>query len=140
VSIRLRRVATQNYSERSINTSYECLEQLKYESVSAMMAILDETLLDRAQAKYERLERELKKSPDFQLYLLTESRSDRARMEYLLMQIPEFRIWRTLTSSIELARQLFAVLTPVAHISKEASAGLYARQRLGSPRRERAGS
>ena len=34
------------------------------------MIILAETPLDRAQAKRERVERELKKCPDFQLYLL----------------------------------------------------------------------
>ena len=59
--------------------------------------ILAETPLDRAQAKREQIERELKKCPDFQLYLATKSGRDRARMERLLMEIPTFRVWRTLT-------------------------------------------
>ena len=70
------------------------------------MIILAETPLDRAQAKRERVERELKKCPDFQLYLLAKSRQDLARMERLLMQIPTFRLWRTLANSIELWRTL----------------------------------
>jgi hypothetical protein len=70
------------------------------------MIILAETPLHRAQAKRERIERELKKCPDFQLYLLAKSRKDLARMERLLMQIPTFRLWRTLANSIELWRTL----------------------------------
>jgi len=53
----------------------------------------------RALAKCEELERELKRSPDFQLYLLTQSRSDRARMERLLIEIPMFALWLTLHRS-----------------------------------------
>jgi hypothetical protein len=70
------------------------------------MIIVPETPLERAQAKRERIERELKKCPDFQLYLIAKSRKDLARMERLLMQIPMFRIWRTLANSIELWRTL----------------------------------
>ena len=54
--------------------------------------------LDRSRAVCERVERELKKSPDFQLYLITRSRSDRARMERVLVQDPNFRLWRALTA------------------------------------------
>jgi hypothetical protein len=59
------------------------------------------TPLERARAKCEQLERELGRSPDFQLYLLTKSRLDRARMESVLMEIPQFVLWRTLTRSVE---------------------------------------
>jgi DNA-binding transcriptional MocR family regulator len=50
--------------------------------------------------KREELERELKKSPDFQLYLMTTSSKDRARMERLLLEVPIFRLWHRLTMSI----------------------------------------
>ena len=59
--------------------------------------------LDRAQARREQLERKLKKSPDFQLYLITKTPNDRARMERLLMEDPGFRLWRILTNSIAIA-------------------------------------
>jgi hypothetical protein len=59
--------------------------------------------LDRAQTKRDRLERELKKCPDFQLYLITEAPKDRARMERVLMKNPAFRLWRLLTDSIAIA-------------------------------------
>jgi hypothetical protein len=49
--------------------------------------------------KRTEIEMELKKSPDFQLYLITKSRADRARMEELLMEFPTFKLWRALTSS-----------------------------------------
>jgi len=49
----------------------------------------------------EYLERQLKKSPDFHLYLLTRSRKDRARMEQVLMQIPAFRRWHLLTTMMQ---------------------------------------
>ena len=49
--------------------------------------------LVRARQKCERLERELRKCPDFQLYLLSKSRKDRNRMELMLMQIPSFKLW-----------------------------------------------
>ena len=59
--------------------------------------------LDRAQARREQLERKLKKSPDFQLYLITKTPNDRARMARLLMEDPGFRLWRVLTNSIAIA-------------------------------------
>jgi hypothetical protein len=61
-----------------------------------------QTPLEFMQAKCKQLERELRRSPDFQLYLL-KSRSDRVRMETVLMQIPQFALWRTLTNSAESA-------------------------------------
>jgi hypothetical protein len=64
-----------------------------------------ETPLQLVQAKCEQLERELRRSPDFQLYLLTKSRPDQARMEAVLMEIPQFALWRTLISSVERARR-----------------------------------
>ena len=63
--------------------------------------VLMKTPLERAQAKCEQLERELRRSPDFHLYLLTKSLRDRARMESVLMDIPQFALWRTLTRSVE---------------------------------------
>jgi len=60
-----------------------------------------ETPLQRALAKCQQLERELRKSPDFQLYLLTRSRLDRARMENILLEIPQFKLWHTLRRSVE---------------------------------------
>jgi hypothetical protein len=68
------------------------------------MSNADEMPLDRAQTKREQIERELKKCPDFQLYLATKSREGRARMERVLMEIPNFRLWRMLTKSIERAQ------------------------------------
>jgi hypothetical protein len=62
-----------------------------------------DTPLDRARAKCDEIERELRKSPDFHLYILTTSRNDRARMERLLMEIPEFELWHTLMKSIMVA-------------------------------------
>ena len=49
------------------------------------MSALDKRPIDRAWSKREELERELKKCPDFQLYLMTTSQKDRARMERLLL-------------------------------------------------------
>ena len=59
------------------------------------------TPLEHAQAKCEQLERELRRSPDFHLYLLTKSLGDRARMESVLMEVPQFALWRTLRRSVE---------------------------------------
>jgi hypothetical protein len=56
--------------------------------------------LVHARTKCEQLERELRKCPDFQLYLLSKSRIERARMERVLMQIPSFRLWHYLMNSI----------------------------------------
>jgi len=85
---------------------------------------LAETPLDRARAKCEQLERELRKSPDFQLYLVVKSRNGRAQMESLLMEIPAFRLWRTLANSIELAHRRSAVSMPAGPIRNEAPASL----------------
>ena len=67
------------------------------------MSALDERPIDRAWSKREELERELKKCPDFQLYLMTTSQKDRARMERLLLEVPNFRLWHVLTNSIKWA-------------------------------------
>jgi hypothetical protein len=66
-----------------------------------MRKMMLDTPLDRAIVKRNEIEMELKKSPDFQLYLITKSPADRARMDRLLMEIPSFKLWRALTSSIE---------------------------------------
>jgi hypothetical protein len=58
--------------------------------------------LVRVRKRCEQLERELRKSADFQLYLLAKSPKDRARMERVLMQIPSFKLWRLLVNSIAL--------------------------------------
>jgi hypothetical protein len=55
--------------------------------------------IKRARAMREQIGRELRKSPDFQLYLIAKSRKDRARMKRVLMQIPRFRLWHILTDS-----------------------------------------
>jgi len=54
--------------------------------------------LVRVRAKSEQLERERRKSPDFQLHLLSKSRKDRARLEGVLIQIPIFKRWHLLTA------------------------------------------
>ncbi len=61
--------------------------------------------LDRAQAKLEEIERDLKKCADFQYYLIAKSRKDRARMKRVLMEIPAFRLWRTLTVAVRRAHR-----------------------------------
>jgi hypothetical protein len=63
-----------------------------------------DTPFDWAKLKCDQLERELRRSPDFQLYLITKSPSDRARMERVLMEIPQFALWRALTQTIESIR------------------------------------
>jgi hypothetical protein len=65
-----------------------------------IVADIEEAPLDRARAKRDQIELELKKCPDFQLYLLTRSIDDRMRMEQLLDQNPRFRLWRVLAGSI----------------------------------------
>jgi hypothetical protein len=72
------------------------------------MHILGDTPLERAEAKRDQLEYELRRYPDFQLYLFTKSPEDRARMKRLLLEIPNFRLWRALTYSIERSRRLSA--------------------------------
>ena len=66
----------------------------------------DATPLERAVAKREHIERELKRCPDFQLYLITESPKERARMQRLLMEIPHFRLWHILSETSERAQEL----------------------------------
>jgi hypothetical protein len=90
---------------------------------NSIMTIPLELPSDRALAKRDRLESRLKKCPDFQLYLLVKSPSDRARMKRLLMEIPSFRLWRALTHSITRARRRSAVsmagIRDVAHVRPE---------------------
>jgi hypothetical protein len=64
-----------------------------------------ESPLARAWTKLDQIERELKKSPDFQLYIIARPGKDRARMRRVLMQIPHFRLWRVLTNSVARARR-----------------------------------
>jgi hypothetical protein len=54
----------------------------------------------------EEIEDELRKSPDFQLYMLTAARHDRERMERLLEKLPAFRVWRRLSQRIDAPVQL----------------------------------
>jgi hypothetical protein len=61
------------------------------------------TPLARALAKLDEIERELKKLPDFHLYLLARTDKERARMEAILIRIPAFELWRKLRNSIALA-------------------------------------
>ena len=63
----------------------------------------EELSLDCARARCEQLECELKKCPDFQLYLITKATNDRARMERLLTENPGFRQWRLLTKYITIS-------------------------------------
>jgi hypothetical protein len=58
---------------------------------------------ERARAKLDQIAR-AEEIADFQLYIVAESHKDRARMRRVLMQIPHFRRWRILTSSIARAR------------------------------------
>jgi hypothetical protein len=67
------------------------------------MRSLESLPLDRARVKREQLERDLRKCPDFQLYLITEAPDDRARIEHLLMEDPSFKLWSLLTNAIALA-------------------------------------
>ena len=67
------------------------------------------TPLDRAIAKRDEIELELRKCPDFQLYLITKSRRQRARMEQLLMEIPNFKLWRRLATSVARAQRRLAM-------------------------------
>jgi hypothetical protein len=46
------------------------------------------------------IEHELRKLPDFQLYMLTAAPHDRERMERLLAKLPAFRAWRRLSQLI----------------------------------------
>ena len=62
--------------------------------------------LGRAQAKLAEIERELKKQPDFQLYLISGHGPDGIRMERALLQIPLFKLWLTLSKSIALSSRV----------------------------------
>jgi hypothetical protein len=46
------------------------------------------------------IEKELRKLPDFQLYMLTTAAHDRERMERLLAKLPAFRAWRRQSQTI----------------------------------------
>jgi hypothetical protein len=69
------------------------------------MFALDDTPLQRAKFRFKQLETELKKSPDFQLYLITKDRNERLRMERLLVEIPQFKLWHMLRSTIQQANR-----------------------------------
>jgi len=71
--------------------------------------VMMETPLDRAIAKRDEIELELRKCPDFQLYLITKSRRQRARMEQLLMEIPNFKLWYRLAMSVARAQRRLAL-------------------------------
>jgi hypothetical protein len=58
------------------------------------------TPLARARAKLEEIERELRKYPDFHLYLLAKTQQDRMRMEAILISIPAFALWHKLHHSV----------------------------------------
>jgi len=79
------------------------------------MKTVGSTPLQRAQARCEELEARLRRCPDFQLYLITKGRKDRARMERCLMEIPEFKLWRMLAKTVRRAqRELVAASMPAA--------------------------
>jgi hypothetical protein len=61
------------------------------------------TPLANTQAKLDEIERELRKHPDFQLYLLSKTGLERASRERLLRVIPAFDLWLKLRNSIALA-------------------------------------
>jgi hypothetical protein len=61
------------------------------------------TPLANTQAKLDEIERELRKHPDFQLYLLSKTGLERASRERLLRAIPTFDLWLKLRNSIALA-------------------------------------
>jgi hypothetical protein len=86
------------------------------------MKTLGSTPLQRAQTRCEELEARLRRSPDFQLYLITKGRRERARMERWLMEIPEFKLWHMLANTIRRAqRELVAASVP-AGITQRAHA------------------
>jgi hypothetical protein len=61
-----------------------------------------DTPLARARAKLEEIEHQLRKDPDFQLYLLAKTEQDRTRMEASLINIPAFSMWHKLHNSMAL--------------------------------------
>jgi hypothetical protein len=60
-----------------------------------------QTVREVTHIQREEIENELKKSPDFQLYMLTAAHHDRERMERLLEKLPAFRMWRRLSQHVE---------------------------------------
>jgi hypothetical protein len=71
-----------------------------------LLEIAMSTPLSRAPVKLEEIERELRKCPDFQLYLIAQTRQDQLRMERVLLDIPSFKLRLTLRNSITLATRL----------------------------------
>jgi hypothetical protein len=67
------------------------------------LPISQSTVRKVTHAQRAEIERELKKSPDFQLYMLTAARHDRERMERLLEKLPAFRVWRRLSQPQRIA-------------------------------------
>lgn len=61
------------------------------------------TPLARAQAKLKEIEHELRKRPDFRLYLLATREEDRTRMEAALLSVPSFALWNKLHKSVDSA-------------------------------------
>src|SRR5215510_8709382 len=94
--------------------------------------VMIETPLDRAMAKRNEIELELRKCPDFQLYLITKSRRQRARMERSLMKIPNFKLWHRLATSVARAQRLLAVSIKSA-ADRVHPSGLRALAATGSP-------
>jgi hypothetical protein len=88
----------------------------KMSSFAEKMSSFAEMPLHRVRARCEQLACELKKSPDFQLYLLAQSPHDRARMERLLLEIPAFRLWHKLSNSIGPAYSRLAGSTSTATV------------------------
>jgi hypothetical protein len=60
-----------------------------------------QTVRNVTRFRRKEIERELRKSLDFQLYMLTAAHHDRERMERLLEKLPAFRMWRRLSRPID---------------------------------------
>ena len=67
------------------------------------------TTSQNIQTVRKEIEDELRKSPDFQLYMLTAARHDRERMERLLEKLPAFRMWRRLSQAVDAPSQPIAI-------------------------------
>jgi hypothetical protein len=67
------------------------------------MKSISDLPVDRARARLSLLEQGLRKCPDFQIYLITKAGDDRRRMENLLMENPNFRLWYLLSNSSDVA-------------------------------------
>ena len=96
------------------------------------MSIFEKTPLDRVRAKCEQIEGELKKHPDFQLYLITETIKDRTRMKRLLMKIPNFRLWYLLTNAIAAFENSCTAARIALHSRRHFGASKTHRCKLGS--------